>query len=103
VRSTADEEDSSYTICRYPGPRRNLPVRIPLIGHWLHLTDRGYGLWDGLAVDNTAEASAAGALFSDAAGKVAVLAKTCRKRHDRIRRAGLCHLLGRKGTGGEGG
>jgi uncharacterized membrane protein YadS len=29
-------------------------------------------------VDNTAEATAAGALFSDAAGKVAVLAKTAR-------------------------
>jgi uncharacterized membrane protein YadS len=29
-------------------------------------------------VDNTAEATAAGALFSDAAGKVAVLTKTCR-------------------------
>jgi uncharacterized membrane protein YadS len=32
----------------------------------------------GLAVDNTAEATAAGALFSDAAGKFAVLAKTTR-------------------------
>ena len=29
-------------------------------------------------MDNTAEATAAGALYSDAAGKVAVLAKTCR-------------------------
>ena len=51
---------------------------FPLVGHTLHLSDRGYGLWAGLAVDNTAEASAAGALYSDAAGKVAVLAKTCR-------------------------
>jgi len=32
----------------------------------------------GLAVDNTAEATAAGALYSDAAGKFAVLAKTTR-------------------------
>jgi uncharacterized membrane protein YadS len=31
-----------------------------------------------LAVDNTAEAVAAGALYSDAAGKIAVLAKTAR-------------------------
>jgi uncharacterized membrane protein YadS len=37
-----------------------------------------YDLWTGLAVDNTAEATAAGALYSDAAGKYAVLAKTCR-------------------------
>ena len=42
------------------------------------MSDRAYGLWAGLAVDNTAEATAAGALFSDAAGKYAVLAKTCR-------------------------
>ena len=36
-------------------------------------------LWAGLAVDsNTAEATAAGALYSDAAGKIAVLAKTTR-------------------------
>jgi uncharacterized membrane protein YadS len=51
---------------------------FPLVGHALHLSDRAYGLWAGLAVDNTAEATAAGALYSDAAGKVAVLAKTCR-------------------------
>jgi uncharacterized membrane protein YadS len=51
---------------------------FPLIGHNLHLSDRAYGLWAGLGVDNTAEATAAGALYSDAAGKVAVLAKTCR-------------------------
>ena len=44
----------------------------------LHLSDHAYGLWAGLAVDNTAEATAAGALYSDAAGKIAVLAKTTR-------------------------
>ena len=42
------------------------------------MTDHAYGLWVGLAVDNTAEATAAGALYSDAAGKFAVLAKTAR-------------------------
>ena len=35
-------------------------------------------MWAGLAVDNTAEATAAGALYSDAAAKFAVLAKTAR-------------------------
>jgi uncharacterized membrane protein YadS len=53
-------------------------VTFPLIGHALHMSNNAYGLWSGLAVDNTAEATAAGALFSDAAGKVAVLTKTCR-------------------------
>ena len=74
----ADEEDSSYAIAAILALGAISLFTFPLIGHWLHLSDRGYGLWAGLAVDNTAEASAAGALFSDAAGKVAVLAKTCR-------------------------
>src|SRR5260370_12787159 len=37
-----------------------------------------YGLWAVTGVDNTAEAVAAGALYSDAAAKIAVLAKTTR-------------------------
>jgi len=51
---------------------------FPLIGHALGMSDHAYGLWVGLAVDNTAESTAAGALYSDAAGKFAVLAKTVR-------------------------
>ena len=51
---------------------------FPLIGRSLGMTDHAYGLWVGLAVDNTAEAVAAGALYSDAAGQFAVLAKTAR-------------------------
>jgi uncharacterized integral membrane protein (TIGR00698 family) len=74
----ADEEDSSYAIAAILALGALSLFVFPLIGHGLHLTDRGYGLWAGLAVDNTAEATAAGALYSDAAGKVAVLAKTCR-------------------------
>jgi uncharacterized membrane protein YadS len=42
------------------------------------MNDVAYGLWAGLGVDNTAEATAAEALYSDAAGKVAVIAKTAR-------------------------
>jgi uncharacterized integral membrane protein (TIGR00698 family) len=74
----ADEEDSSYAIAAILALGAISLFVFPLVGHTLHLSDRGYGLWAGLAVDNTAEASAAGALYSDAAGKVAVLAKTCR-------------------------
>lgn len=74
----ADEEDSSYAIAAILALGALSLFIFPLIGHGLHLSDRGYGLWAGLAVDNTAEASAAGALYSDAAGKMAVLAKTCR-------------------------
>jgi uncharacterized integral membrane protein (TIGR00698 family) len=74
----ADEEDSSYAIAAILALGALSLLVFPLIGHFLHLSDHAYGLWTGLAVDNTAEATAAGALYSDAAGKVAVLAKTCR-------------------------
>ena len=74
----ADEEDSSVAIAAILALGAISLVFFPVVGHTLHMTDHAYGLWTGLAVDNTAEATAAGALFSDAAGKYAVLAKTCR-------------------------
>ncbi len=74
----ADDEDASYAIAAILALGAISLFTFPLIGHWLHLSDKAYGLWAGLAVDNTAEATAAGALYSDAAGKVAVLAKTAR-------------------------
>jgi uncharacterized integral membrane protein (TIGR00698 family) len=74
----ADEEDSSYAIAAILALGAISLVLFPVVGHALHMSDRAYGVWAGLAVDNTAEATAAGALYSDAAGKVAVLAKTCR-------------------------
>src|SRR6476646_4761317 len=74
----ADEEDSSFAIAAILALGALSLFTFPVIGHWLHLSDHAYGLWAGLAVDNTAEATDAGALYSDAAGKLAVLAKTTR-------------------------
>jgi uncharacterized integral membrane protein (TIGR00698 family) len=74
----ADEEDSSYAIAAILALGAVSLFVFPAIGHLLHMSDHAYGLWTGLAVDNTAEATAAGAAYSDAAGKFAVLAKTCR-------------------------
>ena len=74
----ADDEDSSLAIAAILALGALALFTFPLIGHSLHLSDQAYGLWSGLAVDNTAEATAAGALYSDAAGKLAVLAKTTR-------------------------
>ena len=51
---------------------------LPPLGHAIGLTDHEFGLWAGLAVDNTAETTATGFLFSDEAGKVAVLVKSVR-------------------------
>jgi len=74
----ADEEDSSFSIAAILALGALALFTFPLIGHALHLGDRAYGVWAGLAVDNTAEATAAGALYSDAAGKLAVLVKSTR-------------------------
>jgi uncharacterized integral membrane protein (TIGR00698 family) len=74
----ADDEDSSFAIAAILALGAIALVAFPLIGHALHMSDHAFGMWSGLAVDNTAEATAAGALYSDAAGKIAVLAKTTR-------------------------
>ncbi len=74
----ADEEDSSFAIAAILALGAIALFTFPLIGHALHLSDHAYGIWAGLAVDNTAEATAAGALYSDAAAKFAVLTKTTR-------------------------
>ncbi len=74
----ADDEDASYAIAAILSLGAFSLFTFPVIGHWLGLSDHAFGLWAGLAVDNTAEATAAGALYSDAAGKFAVLAKTTR-------------------------
>src|SRR5262245_30309842 len=74
----ADDEDTSYAIAAILALGAFSLFAFPAIGHALGMSDQSFGLWAGLAVDNTAEATAAGALFSDAAGKFAVLAKTAR-------------------------
>ena len=74
----ADDEDVSYAIAAILALGAFSLFAFPAIGHALGMGDQAFGLWAGLAVDNTAEATAAGALYSDAAGKLAVLAKTAR-------------------------
>ena len=69
----ADDEDASFAISAILALGAISLFVFPLIGHWLGISNTGDDLWAGLGMDNTAEA-----LFSDAAGKVAVLAKTAR-------------------------
>jgi uncharacterized integral membrane protein (TIGR00698 family) len=74
----ADDEDATFAIAAILALGAFGLFAYPLIGHALGLSDHAFGIWAGLAVDNTAEAAAAGALYSDAAGKVAVLTKSTR-------------------------
>jgi len=74
----ADDEEASYAMAAVLALGAFSLFAFPAIGHALGMNDKMFGMWAGLGVDNTAEAAAAGALFSDAAGKFAVLAKTAR-------------------------
>jgi uncharacterized integral membrane protein (TIGR00698 family) len=74
----AKDEDASFAIAAILALGAISLFAFPVIGHLLGMTDHAYGLWAGLAIDNTAEATAAGNLWSEQAGKIAVLAKTTR-------------------------
>src|SRR5438552_3962108 len=74
----ADDDDATFAIAAILALGAFGLFAYPVIGHLLHMSDRAFGLWAGLAVDNTAEAAAAGAIYSDVAGKVAVVTKSTR-------------------------
>jgi uncharacterized integral membrane protein (TIGR00698 family) len=74
----ASDEDTSYAIGAILALGAVGLFLFPAIGHALSMSDHPFGLWVGLAIDNTAEVTAAGAMYSDEAGKWAVLAKTTR-------------------------
>jgi uncharacterized integral membrane protein (TIGR00698 family) len=74
----ADDEDAAFAIAAILALGAFGLFAYPVLGRLLHMSDHAFGVWAGLAVDNTAEAVAAGALYSDAAGKVAVLTKSTR-------------------------
>lgn len=51
---------------------------FPAVGHLLHMSDTGFGLWAGTAVNDTSSVLAAGYAYSDAAGKLATIVKLTR-------------------------
>src|SRR5258707_1474954 len=74
----ADDENSSFSIAAILVLGALALFTFPLIGHALQLSGRADGFLDRTGVDSNAEATAAGALYSDAAGKLAVLVKSTR-------------------------
>ena len=73
-----EEEDTSTAIAAILTLGAIALFTFPAIGHLLHMGQQAYGMWAGLAVDNTAEATVTGALYGDEAGRFAILAKTAR-------------------------
>ena len=74
----ARNSDASYAIAAILALGAVALFTLPPLGHLIGLTDHEFGLWAGLAVDNTAETTATGYLFSEEAGKIAVLVKSTR-------------------------
>jgi uncharacterized integral membrane protein (TIGR00698 family) len=73
-----EEEDTSTAIAAILTLGAIALFTFPAIGHLLHMSQQAYGMWAGLAIDNTAESVVTGALYGQDAGKWAVLAKTAR-------------------------
>mgnify|MGYP001200826165 FL=1 len=53
-------------------------VAFPLMGRFFGMSDMGFGLWAGTAVNDTSSVVAAGYAFSDAAGQLATIVKLTR-------------------------
>lgn len=53
-------------------------VVFPLVGHLLHLSDTGFGIWAGTAINDTSSVVAAGYSYSQHAGEYATITKLAR-------------------------
>jgi uncharacterized integral membrane protein (TIGR00698 family) len=73
-----EEEDTSTAIAAILTLGAIALFTFPAIGHLLHMSQQGYGVWAGLAVDNTAESLVTGALYGQDAGRWTILVKTAR-------------------------
>ena len=51
---------------------------FPAIGHLFHMSDIGFGIWAGTAINDTSSVVAAGYSYSDAAGRLATIVKLTR-------------------------
>jgi uncharacterized integral membrane protein (TIGR00698 family) len=74
----AEKEETGYAIAVILVFGAAALIVYPLIGRLLSMSDRLFGIWAGLAVDNTAEAVATGAIYSKGALAYTTLAKLCR-------------------------
>src|SRR2546425_8786287 len=75
----ADDEDASYAMAAILALGAVSLFVFPLIGRALGMSDHAFGLWVGLAVDNTSEPTAPGPLYSEVEGRFAVLARPTAK------------------------
>lgn len=74
----AEDRDIAYAISATFLFDILMVVLFPIAGRALGLSDLGYGLWTGTAVNDTSSVMAAGYAFSDAAGAYSMIVKLTR-------------------------
>ncbi len=74
----ADNSDIAYAISATFIFDILMVILFPIAGRYLGMSDLGFGLWAGTAVNDTSSVVAAGYAFSDAAGSFAVIVKLTR-------------------------
>ena len=74
----AEDQDISYSISTIFLFNVLAVFLFPVIGHLLKLSDTGFGMWAGTAINDTSSVVAAGFSFSNAAGNFATVVKLTR-------------------------
>lgn len=74
----AEDKDVSYAISATFLFDILMVVLFPILGRILHMSDLGFGLWAGTAVNDTSSVVATGFAFSEIAGEYAVIVKLTR-------------------------
>lgn len=74
----ADEHDTTFAISTIFLFNLIAVLVFPLLGHLMGMSDHGFGLWAGTAINDTSSVVAAGYSYSDTAGDYATIVKLTR-------------------------
>jgi uncharacterized integral membrane protein (TIGR00698 family) len=74
----AEDEDVSFAVATITLFGMLAVLVYPIIGNLLHMSDVCFGTWSGTAINDTSQVTAAGFIFSKAAGETAMVVKMTR-------------------------
>ena len=95
----AEDQDISYSISTIFLFNVMAVFLFPLVGHLLKLSDTGFGMWAGTAINDTSSVVAASFSFSNAAGNFATIVKLTRSLMIVPVTLGLAYLTARENRG----
>lgn len=74
----ADDDEIAFSVSTIFLFNVAAVLLFPLLGHLLHMADKGFGLWAGTAINDTSSVVAAGYSYSKSAGDYAAITKLAR-------------------------